>query len=120
MECSQRIRMFKLNFSEFGEKRIVPVSILFTFKSFSCCASFSLRLLLLTTASETNRRCSSDMFTFLSTWRRSLRILLFHIPLEIACKNQRWTNFSSYGQSSSLARISTFSSYHLLHNKIIC
>ena len=38
--------------------------ILFTFKSFLCCASFSLRLLLLTTASEINWRWSSEMFTF--------------------------------------------------------
>ena len=37
--------------------------ILFTFKSFLCCASFSLRLLLLTTASEINWRWSSEMFT---------------------------------------------------------
>ena len=27
----------------------------------------------------------------------------------MACKNQHWTNFSSYRQSSFLARISTFS-----------
>ena len=86
------------------------VSIFFTFKSLLCCASFSLCCLLLTTASETNwRRCLSEMFTFQSTWWRLLQILLFHIPVEIAYRNQCWTSYLSYQHSSFFAWISAFS-----------
>ena len=49
------------------------------------------------------------MFTFQSTWWRLLQILLFHIPVEIAYRNQRWTSYLSYQHSSFFAWISTFS-----------
>ena len=74
------------------------VSILYVLMSFLCCASFSLHSLLLTTASETNwRRCWSEMVTLWRMWQRSLKILLIHIPVEIAYENRCWTSFSSYG-----------------------
>ena len=61
------------------------------------------------TALKTNwRRCSSEIFTLWSMWPRSLRISLFCLPVEVACRNRRWTSFSSYRQSFFLARISIF------------